>query len=85
MNILNLAFPVFCHARMTPQQTALVVNGREYTYEGLAGAARRVAAWIQDTASRDDRAPRIGILAARSFETYAGILGTAWGGAHMFR
>jgi amino acid adenylation domain-containing protein len=78
---LNLALPVFLHARSEPGRLALVVDEQAFTYGQLAGGASRVAAWLRSCISRTDRAWRVGILAARSFETYAGILGTAWAGA----
>ncbi|HVT99793.1 MAG TPA: amino acid adenylation domain-containing protein, partial [Acidobacteriaceae bacterium] len=37
----------------------------------------RIAGWLQ----RGQRAERVGILASRSVETYAGVLGTLWAGA----
>src|SRR5436189_138199 len=81
---LNLALPVFCHSKLNARRLALVVDGAEYTYAQLGGAAGRIAAWI---AARTDgaaetrrRGPRVGILAYRTFETYAGILGAAWAG-----
>jgi amino acid adenylation domain-containing protein len=80
LHLLNLAYPVFCQARMNPSRTALVVEERASPYEDLAAAAGRVAGWLGSHAFRHGRAARVGILAARSFETYAGILGTAWAG-----
>ena len=77
---LNLAAGVFRHANEDPRQLALVVDGHKYTYEQLAAAAANMAGWVRSHARRSDRAPRIGILGARSFETYAGILGAAWAG-----
>jgi amino acid adenylation domain-containing protein len=80
MQTFNLAYPVYCHSRATPSRTALVVDRREHSYGELAAEAARVAGWLRGRASRSDRAPRVGILASRSFETYAGILGAAWAG-----
>jgi D-alanine--poly(phosphoribitol) ligase subunit 1 len=80
MPVLNLAASVFFHAQTGPERSALVVDDRTYTYATLAFAAGRVATWVRSHASRSGRAPRVGIMAARSFETYAGILGTAWAG-----
>lgn len=75
----NLAAPVFRVAQTDPAAAALVVDGREYTYAELATAAARIAHRLRALA--EDNAPlRVGILAARSFETYAGILGAAWAG-----
>jgi D-alanine--poly(phosphoribitol) ligase subunit 1 len=80
MQAFNLAYPVYCHARSAPSRTALVVDRREYSYGELAAEAARVASWLRSHFSRADRAPRVGILGTRSFETYAGILGAAWAG-----
>ncbi|MEA2736155.1 MAG: hypothetical protein QOE14_2606 [Humisphaera sp.] len=80
-DVLNLAFTVYCHSKLIPERRALVVDDRAYTYGELAEQAARVAAWVKAQSNRSDRPPRVGILAARSFETYAGILGTAWTGA----
>ncbi len=74
-DVFNLALPVYCHAQTTPRNVALVVDDREHTYEHLAHVAGRVASWLSSIAH-----PRVGILANRSLETYAGILGTAWAG-----
>jgi D-alanine--poly(phosphoribitol) ligase subunit 1 len=80
MPVLNLAAPVFFRAQTDPERSALVVDDHTYTYATLAFVAGRVAAWVRSHATRSGRAPRVGIMAARSLETYAGILGTAWAG-----
>lgn len=85
--VLNPAFALFCHAQSAPERPALVVDDRTYTYAELAGAAGRVATWLRGhgAAAGSDggeaHRPRVGVLANRSFETYAGILGAAWAGA----
>src|SRR5258706_193118 len=76
----NLAAGIFRSARTQPGATALVFDGREYTYAELAAAAGRVAGWLGSIGSGGPPVLRVGILAARSFATYAGILGTAWAG-----
>ncbi|MEO6435649.1 MAG: amino acid adenylation domain-containing protein [Tepidisphaeraceae bacterium] len=76
---LNLAWPLFCHAQNNPARTALGVEGRHISYGELAAAAARVANWLRSRGGAG-AAPRVGILAARSFEAYAGILGVAWAG-----
>ena len=80
MQILNLATPVFFHAQVSPERPALVVDDRVFTYEAFASVAGKVAAWVCLHTARRDRGPRVGIMAARSSETYAGIIGTAWAG-----
>jgi len=81
---LNLALPVFCHSKLNAKRLALVVDGAEYSYAQLGDAAGRIAAWIatrtEAAAGVRGRGPRVGILAYRTFETYAGILGAAWAG-----
>src|SRR4051812_2928245 len=79
---LNLALPVFCHSKLNGPRLAIAVDGAEHTYAKLGDTAGRIAAWV---AARTDggrearrRGPRVGILAYRTFETYAGILGAAW-------
>jgi D-alanine--poly(phosphoribitol) ligase subunit 1 len=78
--VLNLAWRFHCHAHTNPAHVALVVNERTYTYGELAAAAGRVAAWLSERRRSDGQPPRVGIFAARSFDAYAGILGTVWAG-----
>lgn len=79
---INLAAGLWRHALSTPRATALVVDGRAYTYAELAARAAGVAAWLRAVRDqRDGVAGRVGILAARSPEAFAGILGAAWTGA----
>ncbi len=78
-DVLNLALAVFCHAKEQPAQPALVVDEKQYSYAELASAAGRIATWLKK-GSTSGEPIRVGILAARSFETYAGILGAAWAG-----
>jgi len=76
---LNLAAGVFRSARVRADAAALVVDERTYGYAELAAAAARLAAALLPLAAGG--APlRVGILAARSLTTYAGILGAAWAG-----
>ena len=84
---LNLATGVFLHGQTQPHRTALVVGEQEYGYAAFAAAAGRVATWLracvadrEPDAGAARRGPRVGILAARSLETYAGIVGAAWAG-----
>jgi D-alanine--poly(phosphoribitol) ligase subunit 1 len=74
----NLAAPFFRHARESGSRLALSVAGVDLTYSELASLAGRVARWL---AAGPARAPGfVGILASRSVEAYAGVLGTAWAG-----
>jgi amino acid adenylation domain-containing protein len=87
---LNLANNVYLNGQTQPQATALVVDEQSYTYGEFAAAAARIATWLRARAPRHGGemingnqsagGPRVGILAARSLETYAGIVGTAWSG-----
>lgn len=78
---LNLVAAVFRFAQTQPSAPALVVEERSYSYAELAQAAANVAAWIRSLPTAADGSRRIGILASRSFDTYAGILGAAWAAA----
>src|SRR5687767_8798658 len=79
---LNLAWRVYSHARMRATLTALVVDEKAFSYHHFAAAAGRVASWLRGLPELQGRvpAPRVGILASRSFEAYAGIAGTVWAG-----
>lgn len=58
---------------------ALSVGDTNFTYGQLAGRANAIAAWLDRRESLP--AARVGILAARSWEAYAGLLGACWHGA----
>lgn len=74
----NLASPLFQHARQNGKLLALSVDGRSVSYGELAALAQRVARWLT---GRPSRPPGfVCILASRSVEAYAGILGTCWAG-----
>jgi D-alanine--poly(phosphoribitol) ligase subunit 1 len=76
----NLALPFCESARRDAQATALVVDERSWSYGELASLARRIAGWLE----RGPAQPLVGILASRSIETYAGVLGTLWvGGGYV--
>lgn len=62
-----------------PCQLALSVGETSFSYEALATRASAIAAWLADREQRPGA--RVGILAARSWEAYAGILGACWHGA----
>jgi amino acid adenylation domain-containing protein len=72
----NLALPFYESAQREPRALALAVDEKRFSYAELAGLARRISGWL-------NRAPAttVGILASRSIETYAGVLGTLWSGA----
>jgi D-alanine--poly(phosphoribitol) ligase subunit 1 len=78
---LNLAGGVWRHAATQPEAPALVVEGRTWSYSRLRDEAWRVAERVLTLPPRPGRlAPRVGILASRTVETYAGILGVAAAG-----
>ena len=75
----NLASPLFGHSLTQGPRLAVSVAGREVSYAALAALAQRVAGWIR--LQRPSRASGfVGILASRSVEAYAGVLGTCWSG-----
>jgi D-alanine--poly(phosphoribitol) ligase subunit 1 len=75
----NLSYPFFLHSRRSSENVALWIDGKTWTYGEVGAFAQRIAAWLAAPGARPPQ--RIGILASRSFETYAGILGTSWSGA----
>ena len=82
----NLALPFCRQAEQDGQATALVVGHRRWSYRELGGLARRIAGWLKQGADRGParQAPRVALLASRSVETYAAVLGTLWaGGAYV--
>jgi D-alanine--poly(phosphoribitol) ligase subunit 1 len=58
---------------------ALSVDGTEYSYSELAARARAIGGWLRSRGV--GLHGRVGILASRSLESFAGILGTCWIGA----
>lgn len=73
----NLASPFLRCAASTPDRIALVVGRREVRYGELAAMAGRLAANLQ----AGQRSGRVGVLATRSVEAYAGILGACMAGS----
>ncbi len=78
----NLAHPFFRQAEARPEGIALWIEGQTWTYAELRGMAQRIAGWLGASGSRQPA--RVGILASRTLETYAGILGASWSGAAYF-
>jgi D-alanine--poly(phosphoribitol) ligase subunit 1 len=75
----NLALPFYENSVRDPQGVALFVADSQYSYGELAALARRISGWLDRKTG--ERSGRIGILASRSLEAYAGVLGTLWSGA----
>jgi amino acid adenylation domain-containing protein len=74
----NLANPLFEHARQNSSRLALSVSGSHFSYGELAALAQRTARWL--TAGPSRKPGFVGILASRSVEAYAGLLGACWAG-----
>ncbi|MBF0502281.1 MAG: AMP-binding protein [Candidatus Riflebacteria bacterium] len=77
----NLAYPFYRHSVEYPLDAALILDGKSFTYSKLASCASRIAAWLNDGCNTRHGQRRVVILASRSLETYAGILGACWAGA----
>ncbi len=75
----NLVLPFHENSVRNPQAPALFVGDSRYSYGELASFARRISGWLDRKAG--ERSDRVGILASRSLEAYAGVLGTLWSGA----
>lgn len=74
MNNPNLVSAFYSRAVENPKHIALVVAGKSYSYGDLAGISQQFASLL-------GRSARVGILASRSIEAYAGVLGALWAGA----
>ncbi len=75
----NLAQPFYENAVTNPRNLALFVGRARFSYGELADLGRRVSGWLGRKSG--ERSGRVGILASRTLETYAGVLGTLWSGA----
>ncbi len=75
----NLALPFYESTVRNPRALALFVGDSRYSYGELANLARRISSWLDRQAG--ERSARVGILASRTLEAYAGVLGTLWSGA----
>ncbi len=73
----NLALPFLREAARAPERDAVVVAGVPTSYGELANSAARIAGEVAPLL----RTRRVGILATRSMEAYAGILGACMAGA----
>ncbi len=75
----NIALPFYLCAERCPENIALRTNGVDHSYGALARHAQGIADWLVRCAST--RPKRVAILGGRSWESYAGLLGTCWSGA----
>jgi D-alanine--poly(phosphoribitol) ligase subunit 1 len=74
----NLALGVHRHSLSNPDRLALSAGGRQLTYSALAGLARNIAAALQSAGVKPGQ--RVCVLASRSIEACAGVLGASWAG-----
>ncbi|MGD1106462.1 MAG: amino acid adenylation domain-containing protein [Terracidiphilus sp.] len=75
----NLALPFYESSVRSPQALALFVADSRFSYGELASLARRISGWLD--LKTGERSGKVGILASRTLEAYAGVLGTLWSGA----
>jgi D-alanine--poly(phosphoribitol) ligase subunit 1 len=74
----NLAYPFYESALARPERLALSVGETQFTYSALREQVQPIARWLGTHSPSN--APRVGILASRTPETYFAILGTCWAG-----
>ena len=75
----NLALPFYENSVTNPDALALYVGDTRYSYGELATLARCVSGWLG--LKTGEVQGKVGILASRTIEAYAGVLGTLWSGA----
>jgi D-alanine--poly(phosphoribitol) ligase subunit 1 len=74
----NLAYPFYESSLAHPGNLALSVGDSQLTYSAMRKQVQPIARWLRNHSA--SKAPRVGILASRTPETYLGILGTSWAG-----
>jgi D-alanine--poly(phosphoribitol) ligase subunit 1 len=74
----NLAYPFYESSLAHPENLALSIGETQFSYSALRELVQPLASWLRSHS--ESAAPRVGILASRSPETYSGILGTCWAG-----
>jgi D-alanine--poly(phosphoribitol) ligase subunit 1 len=75
----NLVQPFYEHSVANSQSLALVAGDARLSYGELASLARRISGWLG--LKHEEKSGRVGILANRTVEAFAGVLGTLWSGA----
>lgn len=75
----NIAIPFFNNAQHHPERLALSVNQRDFSYGEFSAISERIAAWLRQRSA--GKGKLVGILASRSWESYAGLLAACWAGA----
>jgi len=74
----NPAYPLYKNSSEHPDRIALTVDNETYTYADMTSLAMKISAWIETFSLK--RILRVGILARRSIDTIAGIMGICWAG-----
>jgi D-alanine--poly(phosphoribitol) ligase subunit 1 len=74
----NLALPFHENSAVNPESLALFVGGQRFSYAELGSLARRISGWLRRNTG--EASEKVGILASRTVEAYAGVLGTLWSG-----
>ena len=74
----NLALPFYKQSITNPESLALFVGGDRFSYAELSKLARHISGWLGK--KNGGASGRVGILASRTVEAYAGVLGTLWSG-----
>src|ERR1700676_3869352 len=77
--MITLSNLFFENALRNPDCPALSVDAQDCSYGELLGIVERVGSWLTERIAGPT--PRVGILASRSWEAYAGVLATSWAGA----
>ena len=78
--VYNLVNAFFNNAVATPENSALWVDGCDYSYKEISAAAFQSATWLAD---RYTERAHVGILASRHLEPYIGVLAALWCG-HLY-
>jgi D-alanine--poly(phosphoribitol) ligase subunit 1 len=74
----NLAQPFYENSESHPGNIAVSVADSAVTYSELRKLVQPIASWLRQKSGSS--VTRVGILASRSVETFAGILASAWAG-----
>ena len=74
----NLALPFHNQSIRNPESLALFVGGERFSYAELSNLARNISGWLGQNSRKTSG--RVGILASRTVEAYAGVLGILWSG-----
>jgi amino acid adenylation domain-containing protein len=75
----NLALPFYRNSLQYPQLIAISAEGTSLSYSELAERAQTISGWLRNIHPQG-KVGRVGILASRSIEACAGVLGTCWAG-----